>query len=92
MLDEKVIKIINENFPKMTDKGRLAFAIAFGAHTGKGQKDYAGLEYIGHPLTVYSNCDTEEERIAAEEAAKNAPKPVTTEDLLTEIRDLLRNK
>lgn len=65
MLDEKVIKIINENFPKMTDKGRLAFAIAFGAHTGKGQKDYAGLEYIGHPLTVYSNCDTEEERIAA---------------------------
>ena len=34
----------------------------------------------------------EEERIAAEEAAKNAPKPVTTEDLLTEIRDLLRNK
>ena len=32
----------------------------------------------------------EEKRIAEEEAAKNAPKPVTTEDLLTEIRDLLK--
>ena len=28
----------------------------------------------------------------AEEAAKNAPKVVTTEDLLTEIRDLLKNR
>ncbi len=42
----------------------------------------------------------EEERLAAEEAARlaaeeeaaNAPKPVTTEDLLAEIRDLLKNK
>lgn len=42
----------------------------------------------------------EEARIAAEaeaarlaeEAAKNAPKVVTTEDLLTEIRDLLKNR
>lgn len=34
----------------------------------------------------------EEKRLAEEEAAKNAPKPVTTEDLLTEIRDLLKNK
>lgn len=65
MMDEKVIKIINEAYPKMTDKEKLAFGIAFGAHTGNGQKDYAGLEYIGHPLTVYLNCDTEEERIVA---------------------------
>ena len=28
----------------------------------------------------------------AEEAAKNAPKVVTTEDVLTEIRDLLKNR
>ena len=34
--------------------------------------------------------EEEEKRIAEEEAAKNAPKPVTTEDLLTEIRDLLK--
>ena len=27
-----------------------------------------------------------------EEATKNAPKPVTTEDLLTEIRDLLKSR
>lgn len=65
MLDEKVIAIINEAVPKMSEKERLAFGIAFGAHTGKDQKDYAGLEYIGHPLTVYLHCDTEEERIAA---------------------------
>ena len=35
--------------------------------------------------------EAEEARLA-EEAAKNAPKVVTTEDLLTEIRDLLKNK
>ena len=44
--------------------------------------------------------EEEEKRLAeeaeaarlAEEAAKNAPKVVTTEDLLTEIRDLLKNR
>lgn len=64
-MDEKVIKIIKEAVPKMTEKEKLAFAIAFGAHTGNGQLDYAGLEYIGHPLTVYLHCDPEEERIVA---------------------------
>ena len=64
-MDEKVIKIIKEVYPKMTDKEKLAFGIAFGAHTGQGQMDYAGLEYIGHPLTVYLGCDTEDERIVA---------------------------
>lgn len=34
----------------------------------------------------------EEKRLAEEEAAKNAPKPVTTEDLLSEIRDLLKSR
>ena len=64
-MDDKIIKIIKEAYPKMTDKEKLAFGIAFGAHTGQGQMDYAGLEYIGHPLTVYLGCDTEEERIVA---------------------------
>lgn len=64
-MDKKVIDIIKKAFPQMSDKERLAFGIAFGAHTGNGQKDYAGLEYINHPLTVYLNCDTEEERIVA---------------------------
>ena len=43
--------------------------------------------------------EEEEKRLAEEEAARiaeeeaaNAPKPVTTEDLLTEIRDLLKEK
>ena len=36
--------------------------------------------------------EEEAKRIAEEEALKNQPKPVTTEDLLVEIRDLLKNK
>ena len=35
--------------------------------------------------------EAEEARLA-EEAAKNAPKVVTAEELLAEIRDLLKNK
>lgn len=65
MFDEKVLKIINDTYPKMSNLERLAFGIAFGAHTGTGQKDYAGLEYINHPLALYNMCDTEEERVVA---------------------------
>lgn len=65
MFDEKVLKIINETYPKMSSLERLAFGIAFGAHTGIGQKDYAGLEYINHPLALYNMCETEDERIVA---------------------------
>ena len=36
--------------------------------------------------------EEEAKRLAEEEALKNQPKPVTTEDLLVEIRDLLKNK
>ena len=36
--------------------------------------------------------EDEAKRLAEEEALKNQPKPVTTEDLLVEIRDLLKNK
>ncbi len=64
-MDNKIMKLIKDTYPRMTDKEKLAFGIAFGAHTGQGQMDYAGLEYIGHPLTVYLGCDTEDERIVA---------------------------
>lgn len=36
--------------------------------------------------------EEEARRIAEEEAAKNTPKPVTSEDLLAEIRDLLKER
>ena len=36
--------------------------------------------------------EEEAKRLAEEEALKNQPKPDTTEDLLVEIRDLLKNK
>ena len=64
-MDKKVISLINELTPKMTEKEKLAFYLAFGAHTSTDQRDQAGLEYIGHPLTVYLHCDTEDERIVA---------------------------
>ena len=65
IMDKQVISIIKEQLPKMTEKEKLAFFLAFGAHTSTDQRDQAGLEYIGHPLTVYSHCDTEDERIVA---------------------------
>lgn len=64
-MDKKVIDLINELYPKMTDKERIAFSIAFGAHTGQDQRDASKLEYIAHPLTVYMNCDTEDQRVVA---------------------------
>ena len=47
----------------MTDKEKLAYAIAYVAH--KGQTDKVGVEYINHPLTVASLCETEDERVVA---------------------------
>ncbi len=47
----------------MTEKERLAYEIASVAH--KGQVDKAGKEYINHPLTVASYCNSEDERIVA---------------------------
>ena len=59
----------SDKFPAWKANGRrfhaIRVGIAFGAHTGQGQMDYAGLEYIGHPVTVYLGCDTEDERIVA---------------------------
>lgn len=47
----------------MTEKEKLAYDIAYKAHTG--QVDKCGVEYINHPLTVASYCKTEDERIVA---------------------------
>ena len=47
----------------MTDKVKLAYAIALAAH--KGQVDKAGNDYINHPLNVASKCKTEKEKIVA---------------------------
>ena len=64
-MDEKVITLINTLVPTMSEKEKLAFYLAFGAHTGRDQKDHAGLEYIGHPLTVFAHCDSEDTRVVA---------------------------
>ena len=47
----------------MTEKEMVAYAIAYVAH--KGQYDKVGVEYINHPLTVASYCNSEDERIVA---------------------------
>jgi (p)ppGpp synthase/HD superfamily hydrolase len=47
----------------MTKKERLAYEIASVAH--KGQVDKSGKEYINHPLTVASYCNSEDERVVA---------------------------
>ena len=41
----------------------LAYAIALVAH--KGQVDKAGVDYINHPLTVASKCNSEKAKIVA---------------------------
>lgn len=64
-MDNKVIDLINLAYPNMTIKEKEAFFIAFGAHEGQKQKDYAGLEYIAHPLIIYLGCNNEDERIVA---------------------------
>ena len=47
----------------MTEKEKLAYAIAYVAH--KGQVDKAGKDYILHPLRVSSMCETTDEKIVA---------------------------
>ncbi len=64
-MKQSVVDLINKLLPKMTEKEKLAFYLAFGAHTSTDQRDHSGLEYIAHPLTVYSNCDSEDTRIVA---------------------------
>ena len=45
----------------MTEKIKLAYAIAYIAH--KGQVDKAGVDYINHPLSVSNKCKNEKEKI-----------------------------
>ena len=45
----------------MTEKIKLAYAIALVAH--KNQYDKVGVSYINHPLTVSSFLNTEDEKI-----------------------------
>jgi large conductance mechanosensitive channel len=82
----KIINRISDVQKKSNDiKVRIAFKQEKGLRLSKKEKAFLAAEEEAARIA-------EEERIAQEEAAKNAPKVVTTEELLTEIRDLLRNK
>ena len=82
----KIINRISDAQKKSNDiKVRIAFKQEKGLRLSKKEKAFLAAEEEAARIA-------EEERIAQEEAAKNAPKVVTTEELLTEIRDLLRNK
>lgn len=82
----KVINRISDAQKKSNDmKVRIAFKQEKGLKLSKKEKAFLAAE-------EEAARKAEEERIAQEEAAKNAPKVVTTEELLTEIRDLLKNK
>ena len=71
----------------MTDKVKLAYAIAFTAH--KGQKDKVGMDYINHPLTVSNNCLTIDEKIVALLHDVLEDTQVTKEDLLIFFDDYI---
>ena len=82
----KIINRISDAQKKSNDiKVRIAFKQEKGLRLSKKEKAFLAAEEEAARIA-------EEERIAQEEAAKNAPKVVTTEELLTEIRDLLKNK
>lgn len=56
-------------------------------------KKEKGLKLTKKEMKYLAKIEEEEKkRLAEEEALKSAPKPVTTEDLLAEIRDLLKEK
>lgn len=82
----KIINRVSDAQKKANDlKARIEFKQSKGMSLSKKERLFLKAE-------EEAARKAEEERIAAEEAAKNAPKVVTTEDLLTEIRDLLKNK
>ncbi len=84
-----IVKFLNQvsNAQKKANdmKVRIAYKQEKGLKLSKKEKAFVAEQEA-------ATKKAEEERIAAEEAAKNAPKVVTTEDLLAEIRDLLKNK
>ena len=63
----------------MSEKEKKAYEIAKKAH--KGQVDKAGVDYINHPLTVASKCQSEDERIVALLHVVVEDTDVTLEDL-----------
>lgn len=82
----KIINKVSDAQKKANDlKARIEFKQSKGMSLSKKERLFLKAE-------EEAARKAEEERIAAEEAAKNAPKVVTTEDLLAEIRDLLKNK
>lgn len=71
---------------RMNDmKARIEFKQSKGLKLNKKERKFLAEE------EARLAAEAEAARLA-EEAAKNAPKVVTTEDLLTEIRDLLKNR
>lgn len=82
----KVINTIADSQKRMNDiKTRIEYKQSKGLKLSKKEKSFLAKEQE-------EARKLEEERLAQEEAAKNAPKPITTEDILLEIRDLLKNK
>lgn len=82
----KAINSINDSHKKLQDlQVRINWKNENGIKLNKKEKAF---------LAKKAKLEKEEEakRLAEEEALKNQPKPVTTEDLLVEIRDLLKNK
>lgn len=82
----KAINSINDSHKKLQDlQVRINWKNENGIKLNKKEKAF---------LAKKAQLEKEEEakRLAEEEALKNQPKPVTTEDLLVEIRDLLKNK
>ena len=82
----KAINSINDSYKKLQDlQLRIDWKNENGIKLNKKEKAF---------LAKKAQLEKEEEakRLAEEEALKNQPKPVTTEDLLVEIRDLLKNK
>ena len=82
----KAINSINDSHKKLQDlQLRINWKNENGIKLNKKEKAC---------LAKKAKLEKEEEakRLAEEEALKNQPKPVTTEDLLVEIRDLLKNK
>ena len=82
----KAINAINESHQKMQDiQSRIDWKKENNIRLSKKEKAFLVKQ-------EKKAKEDEAKRLAEEEALKNQPKPVTTEDILIEIRDLLKNK
>ena len=78
----KTINTLSDYQKKLNDiKTRIEFKKENNIKLSKKEKKY-----------LIKIAEEEKAKLEKEEALKNQPKPVTTEDLLVEIRDLLKNK